>query len=297
MKIFITGATGFVGHEIVYQLEKSVHQVRLLLHSQNKRGAFPQHETVIGDTTDPLSLEEKLAGCDAVINLVGIIREFPGRGVTFARLHTESTRNLLLAAKQQGVKRFLQMSANGAREDAVTDYHKTKWEAEQLVRQSELDWTIFRPSLIFGANDQFVNMLAGLIRKLPLVPVMGDGQYRLQPVSVKDVATGFIRALDTPASNGKTYHCGGPQAYTYDEILDLIGRALGKKSVCKVHQPLTIMKPLVKTLQSIPQFPMTSDQLQMLLEENVCDPSVWREELQLDLQDFSTGIAEYLKRT
>lgn len=295
MKVFITGASGFVGSEIVQQLEQSGHQIRALLRSQNKSAAPSAHETVIGDTTDPLSLEGKLAGCDAVINLVGIIREFSGKGITFTRLHTESTRNLLQAAEQQGVKRFLQMSANGARENASTDYHKTKWAAEELVRQSALDWTIFRPSLIFGAHDQFVNMLAGIIRKSPLVPVMGDGRYRLQPVSVKDVATGFVRALDTPESYGKTYHCGGPQAYTYDEILDLIGAALGKKSVCKIHQPLILMKPLVATLQSISLFPMTSGQLHMLLEENICDPRIWKEELQLELQGFPAGIAEYLK--
>ncbi len=294
MKVFVTGATGFVGREIVQRLQQSGHQVRALLHSLHKMEPLPRLETVVGDTTDPISLEGKLTGCDAVINLVGIIREFPARGVTFERLHTESTRNLLQAAEQQGVKRFLQMSANGSRSDAVTGYHKTKWAAEQLVRQSGLDWTIFRPSLIFGAGDQFVNLLAGLIRKLPVTPVMGDGQYRLQPVSVKDIAAGFVNALDNSVSFGKIYQCGGPEVYTYNEILDLIAAALGRKSVCKLHHPLAIMKPLVAALQSIPLFPMTSEQLQMLLEENICNPSPWRDELQIELQSFPDGIAEYL---
>jgi NADH dehydrogenase len=125
---------------------------------------------------------------------------------------------------------------------------------------------------------------------------MGDGKYRLQPVSIKDVAEGFVNALTTSESIGRTFHCGGPQPYSYDEILDMIGAAIGKSPVCKLHQPLLLMKPLIGLLQSIPQFPMTGDQLQMLLEENICDPSEWRQTLHLELRDFTSGIAEYLIR-
>lgn len=295
MKVFVTGATGFVGQEVVQQLKTTNYQIKVLLRNQSQAAEFPDTDTFIGDTTELNSLHGGLAGCDAVIHLVGIIREFPRRGITFERLHSESTRNMLRAAQEQGVSRFLQMSANGTRADAVTGYHKSKWMAEQLVRQSRLDWTIFRPSLIFGPKDLFVNLLAGLIQKLPAVPVMGDGKYRLQPVSVKDVALGFVKALDHSKSIGQTYHCGGPQAYSYDEVLDLIGTALGKKSVCKLHHPLLLMKPVVAMMQSLPQFPMTSDQLQMLLEENICDPTAWREDLALELRDFPSGIAEYLR--
>jgi len=297
MKVFVTGATGFVGREVCKQLIEAGHDVRALLHNQTDAEKTAATDTVCGDTTVLDSLTNILTGCDAVIHLVGIIREFPRQGVTFEKLHTESTGNMLQAAKQQQVPRYLQMSANGTRPDAVTSYHKTKWAAEQLVRESGLDWTIFRPSLIFGPEDMFVNMLADLIRKLPVVPVMGDGQYRLQPVSVKDVAAGFIAALDCPQSRGQTYLCGGPELYSYDQILDLIGAALGKKTpLSKLHHPLLLMKPVVAMMQSIPQFPMTSDQLQMLLEENICDPTEWAETFSLQLQDFPSGIAEYLEK-
>jgi uncharacterized protein YbjT (DUF2867 family) len=294
MKVFLTGATGFVGREVLQHAVDAGHQVRALVRSSPKFDARPELESVIGDATDPESLRGRLAGCDAAIHLIGIIREFPARNITFRKLHTEATRNVLQAAKEQKVSRFLHMSANGVRAGAVTGYHKTKWEAEQLVRQSGLDWTIFRPSLIFGPRDQFVNMLADLIRKLPVIPVMGDGRYRLQPVSINDVAAGFVNALTTQESIGKTFHCGGPRAFSYDEVLDKIGAAIGKRSVSKLHQPLLLMKPIVRLLQSIPQFPITRDQLQMLLEENICDPNEWRKTLRLELTQFDSGIAEYL---
>lgn len=294
MKVFITGGTGFVGQEVLRQLRNADHQVRALVRGPECLKDIPEIETHVGDTTRPESLQGAITGCDAVVHLVGIIREFPGRGITFEHLHTESTHNMLQAAAEQGAKRFLQMSANGTRPDAVTAYHKTKWAAEVAVRQSALEWTIFRPSLIFGPNDQFVNMLAQLIRKLPLTPVMGDGRYRIQPVSVADVATGFVKALEVPESSGQTYHCGGPDVFSYDEILDLIGQALGKAQVRKLHHPLFMMKPVVAMLQSIPQFPMTSAQLQMLLEGNTCDPEPWRSAFNLKLTDFASGIKSYL---
>ena len=294
MKVFITGGTGFVGKAVIEQVIHAGHGVRALVRTQNAE--LPEQvERAVGDTTDPASLQDALFGCDAVIHLVGIIREFPGKGITFSRLHTDSTRNILLAAEEPKVKRFLHMSAYGTRENAVTGYHQTKWAAEQLVRESSLDWTIFRPSLIFGPQDEFVNMLAELIRKLPVTPVMGDGKYRLQPVSVNDIARGFCNALTTTGSRGQTYLCGGPEAFSYDEILDLIGTAMGKKSVCKLHHPLFLMKPVVKAMQSIPQFPMTSDQLQMLLEENICESTDWQKDLNLELVTFQEGIAEYIR--
>lgn len=290
MNVFVTGGTGFVGREIIRQLLNAGHQVRALQRTVIENRQIANVDYVIGDTTSAESLTDCLSGCEAVIHLVGIIREFPGRSVTFERLHTESTRNMVEAAEQQGVKRFLHMSANGTRADAATAYHKTKWTAEQAVQSSQLDWTIFRPSLIYGADDQFVNMLADLIRKLPVIPVIGDGQYRLQPVFVNDVAAGFIRALETSRTIGQMYSCCGPQDYSYDEIIDLIATALGKTRRCKLHHPLLLMRPVISIMQSLPQFPITSGQLQMLLEGNCCPDNGWSQDLDIELTPFTTGI-------
>ena len=296
MKVFITGGSGFVGQEIIHHLLKADHSVRALVRTKGALDHFSGIEEIVGDTTQPESLRDQLCGCDAVIHLVGIIREFPKKGVTFNRLHVKSTENVLQAATDQGVKRYLQMSANGTREHAVSKYHQTKWEAEEMVRRSSLDWTIFRPSLIYGPKDQFINMLAQLIKLLPVVPVMGDGRYQLQPVNVTDVASGFVAALDQEKAVGKTYQCCGPQTYSYDQLLDVIAQTLGLVAGArKIHQPLWLMKPIVATLQSIPQFPMTSDQLQMLLEGNTCSDSHWQEDLGLELHDFSSSIRASLK--
>jgi NADH dehydrogenase len=139
-------------------------------------------------------------------------------------------------------------------------------------------------------------MLAQLIKVLPIVPVMGDGRYQLQPVNVVDVANGFVAALVKEESVQKTYQCCGPQAFSYDQLLDIIAQALGQVAGArKIHQPLWLMKPIVAALQSIPQFPMTSDQLQMLLEGNICTDRCWQDEFSLELQDFSSSIRTYLQ--
>ncbi len=296
MKVFLTGSTGFVGHEVLKQLLEAGHSVRCLVRpgSEKKLPSHPQLEIRSGDATDPASLGGALEGCEAAIHLVGIIRELPARGITFAKLHVEATRNLLEAAHAQGVRRFLHMSANGSRENAVSAYHQTKWQAEELVRASTLDWTIFRPSLIFGAGGEFVTMIASLIRKLPVVPVFGDGRYRMTPVAVEDVAKGFVAALQQPESAGQAYHCGGSKSYSYDEMLDAFGQALGKGKVCKIHQPLFLMKPLVSLLESVPAFPITSSQLTMLLEGNECDPKPWSDAFGLDPISLEEGLQRIL---
>ena len=294
MKVFMTGGTGFVGKEILDQLLSAGHEVRVLVR-EGSRDKLAKHQNVqshLGDVTDADSLVGALDGCEAVIHLVGIIREFPGRGITFKKMHVNATENMLDACAEQGVRRFLHMSSNGTRENGSTVYHRTKWQAEELVRDSGLDWTIFRPSLIFGRGSEFVKMLTELIRRVPVVPVIGDGQYRMQPVSVAQVAESFVRALQMPESVGATYHQGGSESYTYDTILDLTARAMGREQATKMHQPLFMIKPMIRLLQGFEQFPITEDQLQMLVEGNVCDPEEWAQTFALVPISYAEGIGE-----
>jgi len=138
MRVFLTGGTGFVGREVTRQLIATGHQVRALVRSGSEpKLALPgQVEVHNGDIKDVANLKESLSGCDAVIHLIGIIREFPSKGITFQRLHIESVRTMIAATEAAGIKRFIHMSANGVRPNAQASYHQTKWEAEQLLRAS-----------------------------------------------------------------------------------------------------------------------------------------------------------------
>ena len=235
----------------------------------------------------PGSLTPAVEDCAAIIHLVGVIREHRARGVTFDALHTRATENMLRLAKAAGVPRFLHMSALGARPDARSRYHRTKWAAEEAVRASGLDWTIFRPSVIFGPGDELVSMLAGMVQRLPAVPVLGDGRYRLQPIAVEHVAEGFARALRVPASDGRVYEVAGPVAYPFVEILDHIGAALGRRAVRKVRVATRI-------LQALPFYPISSDQLTMLEEESVTDPAAFYADFRLVPQSLDQGLRRML---
>ena len=294
MKVFVAGGTGFVGGHLTTELRLRGHEVILLNHSDSVVAEMGV-TFVKGDVTDPASYSPAIKGCDAVINLVGIIREFPAKGMTFERLHVEATASMVSASQHAGVLRYLQMSALGTRLDAVSGYHRSKWRGEEIVRGSSLAWTIFRPSLIFGPKDAFVNMLAANLRLAPIMPTMGDGNYRLQPIHGADVARCFADALEKPETAGQTFQLCGEDRLTYRELLDLIAEAMGKRHPFKPALPLSIMKPVIKALQGVSAFPITMDQLQMLLEESICNGE-WRKTFQFEPIRFKDGISEYLTR-
>jgi NADH dehydrogenase len=281
-----------VGGHLTAELLRRGHVLRILAHrrSQDSRGGIEQIE---GDVAEPKTFAPALEGCDAAINLVGIIREFPSRGITFERLHVQATANVLAACRQAGVRRYLQMSALGTRPDACSRYHITKFRAEELVRSSGLDFTILRPSLIFGPKDAFINMLAGQLRLAPFMPVIGSGAYRLQPIHADDVARCFALALEMAETIGGCYELCGRERLSYVELLDAVARAMGRPVPFKPRLPLGLMKAIIPVMQHLPQFPITMDQLQMLIEENICD-GCWQQVFRFEPRDFREGIGEYL---
>jgi NADH dehydrogenase len=231
-----------------------------------------------------------VVGCGAIVHLVGIIRVQPARRVTFARLHTEATRNVLVRARKAGVPRYVHMSALGARPGARARYHQTKWAAEDAVRSSGLDWTIFRPSIVFGRGDAFVSVLGKVIRRLPVVPVLGDGRYRLQPIPVEQVAQGFARAIRTPATSRQAYEVAGPVPYAFVDLLDEIARALGRTRARKVHVPLAPVRLATRLHERLPFYPLSSDQLTMLQEESVADPTRFFSDSGLQPEPLPVGL-------
>ena len=297
MKVFLTGSTGFVGRQILRDLIDHGYEVRCLVR-QGSEHKFTRYqakgvETVPGSITDPGSLLGKLAGCDAVINLVGIIREFPARGITFQKAHYEGTANLVMAALAQGVRRFVQMSALGARAEGKTQYQQTKFRAEECVRNSGLDFTIFRPSIIFGPGDQFVNLFARMLKVQQFVPVVGNGKYQMQPVSVENVSLGFVKSLAQKDSIGKTFDVGGPERFAFNTIIDVIGEVLCVPPH-KLHVPAFVMSTMAEMFDWLPFFPVTKDQITMLLEGNVCDEAPFYRHFGIGPTHFKEGISRYL---
>jgi NADH dehydrogenase len=274
MKVFLTGASGFVGREITSQLLTAGHHIVALSHN-TKPIADPNIQTVTGDVTHLESLHH-LKDCDAVIHLVGIIKENRKKGITFRKLHTQATQNLIIAAQRSGVKRFLYMSANGVCNEQETPYFRTKLDAENLLQNSGLNWTIFRPSLIFGPNDQFTRLLLRLLGVLPFMPVLGSGNYQLQPVHVSDVAATFVEALQKEECFSQIYCCGGPERLSYNELLDRLVAIQGNKlRVRKLRLPLSLARPFISLIEHLPFTPITNDQLEMLTAGNCCSNDQW----------------------
>lgn len=280
--LFITGATGFVGTGILRALGRQPAQppagpfagmrIRSL---RRKPGEFPDGvEPVVGDVTDAASLTGTMDGFDTVIHLVGIIEETGG--ASFDTVIRQGSENAIAEAKRAGVKHFILMSALGAQDNPEYPYHQAKFRAEQAVKDSGLSYTIFRPSVIFGRGDGFITVLAGLVRSFPVIPVVGSGESKFQPVQLDDVADSFAYAVSHPATTaGETYELGGARPYTYEQMLDVIAAELGKKKP-KFHVPLGLMKPIVQLSSPLPKAlrpPVTIDQLKMLALDNSTDDS------------------------
>jgi NADH dehydrogenase len=188
------------------------------------------------------------------------------------------------------------MSALGVGRNIATGYFESKEAGEKSLKNTpDLDWTIFRPSIVFGPEDSFVNMFASMIRKAPFVPVIGDGQYRMQPVWVEDVAEGFAKCLEMPQTIGKTFDIGGPEKIPFEQVLDIIGKAMGKRNVRKIHLPVGLMRTLAKYFGKLSFFPVTSDQIMMLLAESTTDDLSYFKELEITPRLFAEGISEYIK--
>lgn len=293
----VTGATGFVGRHLVRRLRVKGLAVRAVVRTPERAGELRDlgAEVVAGDINDQASLDAAAAGCDKVVHLVGIIQE--GKGFSFRSVHVDGTNRVLTAAKRAGVRQFLFQSALGTRVNARSEYHRTKWEAEVLVKASGLPFTILRPSLIYGSGDLFTLRLADMIRRSPALPVIGSGKSRIQPISIDDVTTCIAKIVTDDRFVGRTLEIGGPEELTYEEVTRAIAGALGIRRPM-VHLPLLFMKTVAalgeKVLQ---QSPVTTDQLTMLQEDTVCGMEHVRELLGREPIEFREGLKQFLSRT
>ncbi len=292
--ILMTGGTGFVGTHLSIELASRSYKAVCLARDPKKAAPLAQKGVsfVKGDVTDPATLPPAFKDVDTVIHLVGILVE--SKGATYRRVHVEGTRNVVNACLKAGVRRYIHISALGTRKDAVSEYHKTKWEAEEIVRSSGLDYTILRPSVMFGEGDKFTNTFASAMRLSPFVIVPGNGKNRMQPVFVKDVAKALAASVGMEATKGNTYEIAGPIALSFDEIIDAIAGAIGRKRL-KVHAPMPLMRVGAAVMEKTLSYPpLTRDALLMLEEDNVTDKNALPDVFGIKPTGLAEGMRTYL---
>jgi uncharacterized protein YbjT (DUF2867 family) len=262
--ILVTGGTGFIGPKIVRKLRAGGHDVRCLVRDPSRGGGVEGlgAELVEGDVTDRSSLDAAVAGCDAVIHLVAIIA---GRREDFEGVMEQGTRNLVDAAKAAGVRRFILMSALGTSDETrdLVPYYHAKWEMERTVRESGIEYVIFRPSFVFGSDGGALKQFTRVARLSPVTPIVGSGERKLQPIWVDDVAAYFAAAVDTPAAANRTFELGGPDVVTWNEFWARLKEARGTRRP-SLHVPTSIMRVQATVLERLPKPPVTRDQLTML---------------------------------
>jgi NADH dehydrogenase len=297
MNVLVTGGTGFVGQHLTRELARKGHDVTALARTPDEADLHPEVETVVGDVTAYDSIEPAFAAQDVVVNLVALSPLFKPSGGDEKHLevHLGGTENCLRAAEAHGVERFVQMSALGADPDGDTHYIRAKGRAEQATREADVDWTIFRPSVVFGDGGEFVPFTK-LLAPPYFTPLPGGGKTRFQPVRVGDLVPMLRMAVEgetpedeaedgpTPAIRsieeaeaaradphvGETYEIGGPEVLTLAEVARL-AHAADNKPVSVVNVPMALAGIGLKTLGSLPGAPMGGDQFRSLKFDNTTD--------------------------
>lgn len=304
MNVTIYGATGFVGGYLVDGLLAAGHVPTALVRpgSESKLRSAGRCRVLIGDIADEGAMRAALEGSDAVIYNIGLLREFPGRGITFEDAHFGGVVRAAGAAAREGVNRFLLMSANGVKAGG-TPYQDTKYRAEQFLLAQSLDVTIFRPSVIFGDPRGQMEIGTQLWRDVvkPPLPAVGlhaglkpsAGQIMMSPVSVNDVADAFVAALRDPATSGRIIGLGGPEELSWTEMIRRVAAATGRNKLI-LPMPVAVMMLAATLFDWLPLFPVTRDQLRMLTDGNTVQPRELAALIGRDPAAFAAANLAYL---
>lgn len=298
--ILITGASGYVGNNLVRRLVEAGHPVRAMVHNRAKAEARladlrSRVEIVTGDVTKPETLAPVMEGVSAVVHLVAVAIE--QGNMTYERINTQGTINMVDAAKAAGVTRFINMSQNGATSDSPFRFLASKGKAQDYVAASGLDWTAIRPSVIWGPQDEFANVQARLIKLTPLIfPIVGDGKALFQPVWVGDVVEATARSLERDDATGQEYALGGPEVLTYAEIVERVLAALGTRRAT-VNVPVALLRPVVKLMEvALPRPPVTTTLLEMLNDPNVVKHNALTEVFDIEPRPFVAENLQYMRQ-
>jgi NADH dehydrogenase len=270
-RVCVLGGTGFVGRSVVAQLAEQGLWVRVLTRNREKaRGLFvlPTGEVVNADVNDDATLAASFEGMDAVVNLVGILNET--RAQSFEKVHVALPQRVVNACRAAGVARLLHMSALGASTEGPSEYLKSRGRGEAAVREAagDLAVTIFRPSVVFGADDAFLNLFAKLVQLFPVIPLAG-AKARFQPVWVEDVARAMALSLADPRTFGQTYELGGPKTYSLEQLVTLVIALKGRsRMILPLPHWAAVLQATV--FEHLPGKIMTRDNLCSMSVDNVC---------------------------
>jgi NADH dehydrogenase len=288
VRIAVTGATGFVGRNLVNRLLDEKHEITVLTHRRSGE-LFGNNVRAVQGSVDRVSeMVAAFRGADLVFHLVGILTET--RENTFEKTVAQGTENVVGACEEARVNRIVYLSALGTSAHAETAYHKTKYHAEQSVQKSKLQWTIFRASIIYGKNDGFLTTMSKVIRYLPFVPIFGDGHYKIQPIFIADLCEVMVGTLSIPSSFNQIIDIGGPEQLDYKTAIELLKKAMGKRRV-NFHIPFGVIMPVAGLLQTILKpAPLTIDMLKMLKMGNTGDISRMRAIFGIEPIKFEQGL-------
>jgi uncharacterized protein YbjT (DUF2867 family) len=292
--VCIIGGAGFIGRSIADHAVARGLRVRVVTRSEPRARdllVLPTLEVMVADPHDEKALERAFDDMDAVVNLAGILHE--GGRATFDRVHAQLPRKIVKACHAAGVQQLLHMSALGADPAGPSKYQRSKAAGESVVREAgaPLAWTIFRPSVVFGEHDRFLNLFASLVRIFPVIP-LGAARARFQPVWVEDVARAFVGSLGDGEAAGRTFSLCGPRAYTLAELVEFVAATLGR------HPKIVPLPDAAASLQAfalehLPGKLMTRDNLASMRVDNVCaDP--WPQPLGFEPSPLQAVVPEYL---
>ncbi len=267
--VTIFGGTGFIGRHVVRRLATAGHRVRVVARFPAVVNALTPAGDVVayaGGITDPAQVRAAVSGADWVVNLVGILAE--KRAGQFDTLHHQAARDIAQACAEAGVQRLVQISAIGADPASDSLYAASKGAGEAAVRAAFPMATVLRPSIVFGAEDNFFNMFARMARFSPFLPLIGGGKTRFQPVYVGDVAEAVLAALTRPEAAGQIYELGGPQVWSFADLLRFVLAATGRQR-CLLPIPFGVARVQAAILERLPGALLTRDQVKMLEHDNV----------------------------
>jgi len=298
MRVLVAGGTGFIGSRVVDELlAKGGHEIAVMTRDPSRARPKPGIQYVRGDVSDAASLEAATRDVEAVVHAVQFPNhpvENPRKGWTYERIDGAGTERMVAAAVTNGVQRFVYLSGAGTRPGRAEPWFQAKERAERAVTSSGMEYVILRPSWIYGPGDRSMNKFVAFVKHLPVVPVIGSGQERVQALAVADAGMVAAAAVDEPAAANRVFELGSSPPLTMDEVIRTIMRVLGKRKPL-VHQPAWLVKIPASVIQYLPNAPLSPGAVDFITMDEQVDPSAAEQAFGIQFRPLEAGLREYLR--